>query len=103
MNPNFNPSQVRERMILQAQCVITGCALVSGGRWVAGDLFELGDCYVLNGNTDCGEPEWLDMSLCHYSKRLEPFNWFERRGVFVVLKEMANLNSAALDYLAMKL
>lgn len=86
-----------------SRCIITGCALVSpyGEEWVAGDLFEAGDCYVFNGNYHAKDVQamWLPIATCHYVKRLQPTDWWERRGVFVMPKHMAALNSAAQEYI----
>jgi len=84
-------------------CVITGCALVHHGRWIAGDLFDAGDHWVFNGNwnrSEPNEPTWITrMDACHYRCRFEPTDWFERRGVFVIHKSNANLNQDALEYI----
>lgn len=86
---------------MSIQCIITGCALVNDGRWVAGDLFDAGSHYVFNGNMDreTSAPEWLHINSLHYNKRLEPSGWFEKRGVFVINKVHANLNEAACEYI----
>lgn len=80
------------------QCIITGCALVAGARWVAGDLFDAGSCYIFNGNHEDGLPLWCPLPP-HYTKRLEPHDWWEKRGVFVIEKTKANLNQAAASYI----
>lgn len=90
---------------MSIRCVITGCALVSGHLWVAGDLFDAGTCWIFNGNVNSAvgdktvTPEWLQIHSCHYEKRLEPDDWFERRGMFVIEKSAANLNEQALEYI----
>jgi hypothetical protein len=85
---------------MSIQCVITGCALISGMRWVAGDLFDAGSVYIFNGNMEreTVDPKWLSLPAT-YSKALEPDDWFERRGMFVIEKSKANLNQKALDYI----
>jgi hypothetical protein len=57
------------------RCVITGCALILAGhpdQWLAGDLFEVGDCYLFNGNQDrnAGEPSWQPGPV-FYAKRVD--------------------------------
>ena len=82
-------------------CIITGCALVHGNAWVAGDLYmpsAEGDTLVFVGNQQNGEPVWI-YSAPQYSKRLEPFSFWDKRGIFVIRKDQANLNQAALDYI----
>lgn len=78
-------------------CVITGCALKVNGRFVAGDLFDAGTCFVFHGNVHEGEPAWMGETV--YDRVLEPFDWWERRGVFVIPKEYAAMNRAAADYI----
>lgn len=82
------------------QCVITGCALISHTHWIAGDLFDAGNVYIFHGNYNHKEkePTWLEMPS-RYIKILEPKEWFERRGVFVIEKTKANLNDKALAYI----
>lgn len=88
---------------MSIQCVITGCALIEGNRWVAGDLFDAGSVYIFNGNIhldrpSTAQPLWLPIESAHYSKTLAPDDWFEKRGVFVIEKSKANLNDAASQY-----
>lgn len=87
------------------KCVITGCALIGhDGRWIAGDLFDGGSQWVFNGNYRIEglrvKPEWIDDEELHYEKHLQPDDWFEKRSVFVVDKSKANLNEAAVRYIA---
>ena len=83
------------------KCIITGCSLVdTGERWVSGDLFDAGTHYVFNGNynnTKC-VPQWV-VGGPIYGRQLHPISYWERRGVFVILKEDANLNEAAKQYI----
>ena len=87
------------------KCVITGCALISpySGCWVAGDLFDGGTVWVFNGNYAGTDPAWLPTTHVpiHYSKHITPTdgNYFERRGVFVIFKDKATLNTAALEHI----
>lgn len=84
------------------KCIITGCALVNESlqEWVAGDLFDSDEFYVFNGNFDVASfrASWLK-GPPSYSKVLAPWDYWERRGVFIIPKEMANLNQAALAYI----
>jgi hypothetical protein len=84
----------------ELHCIITGCALLSDGQWVAGDLFDAGEFYVFNGNVNSRTmgPDWFPMPP-YYEKTLSPDDWFERRSVFVIHKTKANLNQAAFDYI----
>jgi hypothetical protein len=84
-------------------CAITGCALVFHGRWIAGDLFDAGDCWIFNGNYRVGsnraEADW-QVGAPYYEKQLWPEDYFEKRGVFVVRKSEANLNYEAIQYIS---
>lgn len=83
------------------RCIITGCALVDGETWIAGDLFECEGALVFHGNIDrsTGLPKQFPLELCHYERRLEPTNWWQRRGVFVMSASDANLNEVARTYI----
>lgn len=83
------------------KCIITGCALIrEDGQWVAGDLFDAGSVYVFNGNFDRQKAtaKLINDAVC-FSMRFAPLEYWERRGVFVIPKDQANLNSAALEYI----
>jgi hypothetical protein len=86
-------------------CIITGCELrfVGSPEWVAGDLHIQGDTFIFNGNmaADCGGPNWLYEEHSHYTKKvtLVPgWDYFERRGVFVMRASRSLLNPAANEY-----
>lgn len=82
-------------------CVITGCALVDGNRWIAGDLFDAGAYWVFNGNYDheACRPEWISGEL-HYVNRITlGGRWMEKRGIFFLPKNDTQLNQAAIDYI----
>lgn len=83
-------------------CIITGCALITGEGWVAGDLFDADPYLVFNGNYDPGrgKPLWLPLSDQRYARTMTPSDWFERRGLFVIHKRFANLNAAAQEHIA---
>lgn len=84
------------------KCVITGCALVTGDGWLAGDLFDTGgDDWVFSGNWDHRRslPEWQRGEPV-YVRVLQPEDWWERRGVFVIPKRCAGANDAAREYIA---
>lgn len=86
---------------MRPRCVITGLALISPAddAWIAGDLFDAGSVWIFNGNCEGGRPAWL-YEEPHYQKHITPTGVFwERRGVFVIPKEDAQLNSAALEYM----
>jgi hypothetical protein len=85
------------------QCIITGCELRIEGHdeWVAGDLHIQGVTFIFNGNTDGTHPAWLPAEHSYYSKRITVPSWwdyFERRGVFVMNASRSLLNEAANEY-----
>jgi hypothetical protein len=84
------------------QCVITGCALIDGNRWIAGDLFDAGAYWVFNGNYDheTRQSEW-NSGEPHYGKRITlDGRWMEKRGIFFLPKDDTQLNQAAIDYIS---
>jgi hypothetical protein len=93
----------------EPECVITGCALFQGDTWVACDLFDLGEFWLVNANVRVTEGgsiglEWFDQNIvkASYSKRITIIDdcpFWERRAVFVIHKSCAVLNQAALDYI----
>lgn len=88
---------------LPPRCVITGCALLRQGSWVAGDLFDADTHWVFNGNIRNGAAiAWQPAApVPHYQKHITlEGEYFERRGVFVVHKSAATLNPAAIDYIS---
>lgn len=93
------PAQ-RERHTL---CIITGCSLqLEGGMdSVSGDLFIQGDRFIFNGNWQHGDACWING--VPYSKVITiPVGWdyFERRGMFVMKASRALLNAVANVYTA---
>lgn len=83
-----------------ARPVITGCGLAfefGSHHW--GDLWEEGDCWIFNA---CGEEDGLDDPLEDTQKILYvsgDSSYFQRRNVFVIHKNVAELNLAATEYL----
>jgi hypothetical protein len=83
------------------QCVITGCALVDGDRWLAGDLYKDGETYVFNGNvTEGGEPNWQP-GPPFYKRQFYLRDWWERRGIWVFNIRQVEFNSAARNYMTL--
>lgn len=85
------------------KCVITGCALIWEGAWVAGDLFDVGTHYVFNGNfnphDESGDGvQWI-VGEPHYANTISPTDYWERRGVFVIEKSKANPSPEAMEYM----
>ena len=83
-----------------AAVVITGCGLaLEFGSHYWGDLWEEGDCWIFNA---CGSEEGLDEPLEDTQKILDvsgDSSYFQRRNVFVIHKNVAELNLAATEYL----
>ena len=83
-----------------AAVVITGCGLVfEFGSHYWGDLWEEGDCWIFNA---CGSEEGLDEPLEDTQRILYvsgDSSYFQRRNVFVIHKNVAELNLAATEYL----
>jgi hypothetical protein len=100
------PVMVARKSMRQPECVITGLALRDGDVWVAADLFDAGDWWVVNVNCQFHgngsvSPHWLQ-GPSHYTKTIDidpGCLWFERRGIFVIHKTCATLNQAAIDYI----
>lgn len=85
------------------KCVITGCALIWEGAWVAGDLFDVGTHYVFNGNYNLHDQtgdgvQWI-VGEPLTSKTVAPTNYWERRGVFVIDKTDVTVSPSALKYM----
>lgn len=87
--------------------LITGCDLYveAEGKWVHGDLWEVGGTYVFNACLKDGEAAWQRGVPNAYQvlliSILESFsqNYFERRGVIVVEKRYVMLNDNARVYI----
>ena len=83
-----------------AAVVITGCGLaLEFGSHHWGDLWEEGDCWIFNA---CGSEEGLDEPLEDTQRILYvsgDSSYFQRRNVFVIHKNVAELNLAATEYL----
>ena len=83
-----------------ARPVITGCGLaLEFGSHHWGDLWEEGDCWIFNA---CGDEDGLDDPLEDTRKILYvsgDSSYFQRRNVFVIHKNVAELNLAATEYL----
>ena len=82
-------------------CIITGCTLVFERQQQHGDLFELGDTWIFNA---CGEPKECghflpagNVIMIHGDFHQ---NYFERRNVYVFLKDSASLSPDAKKYIA---
>lgn len=86
-----------------AKCIITGCDLQvkSGGMWCHGDLWVEGDCYIFNACVEGGEVLWVYSEYDEGGRLLtiDYGEYFERRGVIVVSKACAYLNSQAREYI----
>lgn len=95
------------------KCLITGITLIEenpnktyGYMW-RGDLFSLGDCYIINcnptshsqwtgltvGELETGKTITLDIDSSGNS-------YFQRNGVFTCLKTSVTFNQVAKDYIA---
>lgn len=86
------------------RCIITGCTLSdTTGRWVNGDLFDEGDCFIFNALVSEGETAWQYRHSPHrYPRELhigDERQFFERRGVIVIEKLRCSLNTTARLYL----
>lgn len=68
------------------------------GKYVWGDLWELADCYILNGTDQC---EYLIPANLPVGQRIltAHADYFDRRNVYVIPKTFATLNQTAKDYL----
>ena len=85
-----------------AECLITGCYLynVTDARHCWGDLHEVGDCYVFNAVLFEGETFWESNNPFGKILNLrDGAPYFERRGVIIVPKSYAYLNSAGASYI----
>lgn len=85
------------------KCLITGCTLLDDNqeRWVHGDLYLVGGCYVFNACMTKGESAWQYRGAPADNTRILRVSgdFFERRGVIVVDSEVTALNKTARDYL----
>lgn len=89
------------------ETIITGCAFhdPQSGRWVWGDLWQLGDTYIFNAVLEKGEAAWVfgepDPARKAISRNDGPYHssMFDRRGVLVIHKSDTTLNQAAREYL----
>lgn len=89
----------------QPECILTGCYFNSPTeqKYVRGDLHELGDCYIVTANiVETNNADWMygqppagDMLVSAIQSA-----YFERRGVIVFTKQVAEFNERAKDYLA---
>jgi len=88
---------------MQAECIITGVMLADSRPTpnviplgVPGDLFVLGDTYIVNVNPNA-EPMVLDEARARiiFTNNLA----WERRAVYVIAVEDATLNQNAADYI----
>lgn len=85
-----------------SRVLITGCGLTVDPFFrIWGDLWEEGDCYVFNA---CGEGGGLSTPFTSATKQLimheSAHDYFARRNVYVVAKDRAELNAAAIAYIA---
>ncbi len=91
--------------MLNPRCVITGCALILDGSWVAADLFDIGDWWLVNANHQIGDSggvntQWSVGEPPHHSKHITIIGpYWERRAVFLVNKSRMALNREALKHL----
>lgn len=87
-------------------CIITGCGLIEGPRYLWGDLHKIGDCFVFNGVAHDGKARWSPadelpptfMSIT-VDLALPVKEYIERRGVAVFPEEYGILNDVAKAYL----
>lgn len=91
-------------------CLITGCAFhdPETDRALWGDLHHVGDCWVFNGATVGGKPQWQygeDARVPDVTKTLtlnpgtRLGDFVEKGAVLVIQKSAATLNKAAIDYI----
>ncbi len=95
-----------ESEVKRGECVITGCSLVRGNRYLSGDLFCVGaNMYAFNGNYSNGTVAWQNDFCYEKSFQFQPENsgFWERRGVFVFHSTDVWFNKAALEYMGVQL
>ena len=86
-----------------ANCLITRCRLVVAERSIRGDLHEMGNVFIFNAVLREGEAAWepgAGRGWNSNEKIIDTRDYFERRGVFVILRSGAMLNQSARDYIA---
>lgn len=98
---------------MRTKCLITGCALrLAGSRHViVGDLYLQGrDTFIFNGNYERTEygvcAKWIPEEDNHYGRLLlipPTYEYFERRGMFVLRAARHLLNAEARAYLGEEL
>ena len=93
---------------MQPKCLITGCDLYAPDalQFVHGDLFELGSVFIFNAVTQAGGHTAWDSEIDNLDDRFIQIEFFasdhfERRGVFVIPKEHAQVSLAAAEYMRM--
>lgn len=67
-------------------CIKTGCDLhvVNAGKWVHGDLHEVGGALVFNACVNDGEAAWHVGEPPRPDDAVQTNTYFERRGVIVL-------------------
>ena len=82
---------------------ITGCDLVCEvhGTLFHGDLWTYGDMYIFNAVTSHGDALMMERPVhpMHVLIDMTTRGYFERRGVFVMHKDMVTLSEAAKNYI----
>lgn len=91
---------------MKPKCIITGCDMIAADtdQIVHGDLWELGDSYIFNAVLYDGEAYWQDHHPTGSVPKAILINkitdrYFERRGVFVIHKDVAELTTIAQEYI----
>ena len=90
---------------MRTRCIITGVTLVfpEGSECCVGDLFQQGDIYIMNANTDrSGDGRRLPVEQSIYGRTVRLVNhdcYFERRGVFVFSRFSCELNREAEEHI----
>lgn len=92
-------------MTSPSKCLITGCEFYDAveNKFVHGDLHELGPVYIFRSvvASDGGDNNWIYDVFPHPENKIlvAHGSYFDRPGVLVIQKSVAQLNTTALDYL----
>lgn len=85
------------------ETIITGCDLVCSvhGTVFHGDLWLYNDMYIFNSVTSHGDALVMERPAQErfIALDLTTRQYFERRGVFVIARQLAKLSEAAVKYL----
>ena len=87
---------------MNVKCLITGINLreVASGTCQRGDLFSIGNCYIVNANSYIMEEAAYDESIPTLFYMADSRDYFERRDVFIFQQSEVTLNEAAKQYIA---